>query len=148
MQFCLNWARSRARRRRNFGGTRRFSSAFGAAFVSCACAEALAASAVWCAVLARLEPAALEVVRGLDDCPARFAEVLRLHRVLEPSGRALVQPLLLAFERRTAPAFAPTFERTASKTALVSSSSAQVPIKRRTHFLAEVLIECATGRDM
>ena len=60
---------------------RAFHSAFFPAFAGCAACEVLVSSAVWYYVLERLEPAALDVVRSLDDCPVRFAHVLKNARV-------------------------------------------------------------------
>ena len=60
---------------------RAFHAAFFPAFIGCAACEVLVSSAVWYCVLERLEPAALDVVRALDDCPARFAHVLKNFRV-------------------------------------------------------------------
>ncbi len=60
---------------------RAFHAAFFPAFMGCAACEVLVSSAVWYYVLERLEPAALDVVRALDDCPARFAHVLKNFRV-------------------------------------------------------------------
>ncbi|CAH0367243.1 unnamed protein product [Pelagomonas calceolata] len=60
---------------------RAFHAAFFPAFIGCAACEVLVSSAVWYYVLERLEPAALDVVRALDDCPARFAHVLKNFRV-------------------------------------------------------------------
>ncbi|KAH8098913.1 STAS domain containing protein [Aureococcus anophagefferens] len=58
-----------------------FFSAFGAGFVACVGAELLASTFIWNQALEALEPEALRLVRGLDDCPLRFPTVLRDHRI-------------------------------------------------------------------